>query len=138
MVYFPTLVCVVIVKYFGELLYAVAAECGICFPTEPAGQCKACHYFYSCTVTVGDICCQRLANLVEFASEYQLVLVVHVIKVCTGLEKAAAECIAQFIVCQAFGCGALVQFAVGVVVACWLFVCHAHRCKEAVVPVNLP
>ena len=68
--YLPTLVCVVIVQYLGELLYAVTAQGGVCLPTEPAWQRDACHYLGAGAVAVGDVGGKRLANLVEFACEH--------------------------------------------------------------------
>ena len=129
----------VIVAHVAHIvLDAVARQRGVHVPAQPVGEAVARHQFHTHAVTVGDVLCHQFADLVDFAVEHQLVLVLHVVEVDPGGETAAAQFVAGLPVIEFLARGMLHQRTVVVVVARGLLLGHGKRGIEAVVLVHLP
>ena len=120
-----------------EILNLILTECGITLNAEPRGNIYPTLDFYTHTVRILDVRSKIFADITLFASLYELVGVVHVIKVYTKVENVVIESIAQLVIHQTFGLWEGLCAIVCKIVAFWLAMAQSYRTVNAMI-VQIP
>ena len=119
--------CVPALYKLVKVLNLVLAQGGVALYRQPRQRCPSSVQFHAHAVRLLDVGGQCLAYVALLTSLHQLVVVVHVVEVCTHVPVAAHVLVASLYVYHLLVLRVGIVVVVGVVVTLWLAVCHGYR-----------